>query len=65
MAISIASCRKWVTILILIDGFLQFAMLKKHLVHTKVTILILIDGFLQFNDVFIKDTSKKVSQSLF
>ena len=36
-----------VTILILIDGFLQLriAMLKKHLVH--VTILILIDGFLQ------------------
>ena len=39
-----------VTILILIDGFLQFN--KYHLLKTDeyVTILILIDGFLQFTD---------------
>ena len=36
-----------VTILILIDGFLQFGMLVHTKVKSNVTILILIDGFLQ------------------
>ena len=40
-----------VTILILIDGFLQFVLRKKqHIIICMVTILILIDGFLQFNE---------------
>ena len=39
--------RKVVTILILIDGFLQFDF-HDDLHHKKVTILILIDGFLQY-----------------
>ena len=38
---------EYVTILILIDGFLQYKMVKMELVVFKVTILILIDGFLQ------------------
>ena len=38
-----------VTILILIDGFLQYNLFKKaNKIDTYVTILILIDGFLQF-----------------
>ena len=37
-----------VTILILIDGFLQYIITTKNIHFTKVTILILIDGFLQF-----------------
>ena len=37
-----------VTILILIDGFLQFSNDKKTLLSLIVTILILIDGFLQY-----------------
>ena len=37
-----------VTILILIDGFLQFQKSFKSHTHTDVTILILIDGFLQY-----------------
>ena len=36
-----------VTILILIDGFLQSKMMDKYLENLNVTILILIDGFLQ------------------
>ena len=36
-----------VTILILIDGFLQFKQVKRHIIINNVTILILIDGFLQ------------------
>ena len=39
--------KKWVTILILIDGFLQFKMNIKDFMAHYVTILILIDGFLQ------------------
>ena len=39
---------KEVTILILIDGFLQFTNIKPALMGTDVTILILIDGFLQY-----------------
>ena len=38
---------KQVTILILIDGFLQYASDKKTTFAHEVTILILIDGFLQ------------------
>ncbi len=40
---------KFVTILILIDGFLQCEMLKDYYSQRLVTILILIDGFLQSN----------------
>ena len=40
--------KKYVTILILIDGFLQYCNLGVHNMYTKVTILILIDGFLQY-----------------
>ena len=36
-----------VTILILIDGFLQYMTVEKTKTHFNVTILILIDGFLQ------------------
>ena len=36
-----------VTILILIDGFLQFEKVEDAVFNTAVTILILIDGFLQ------------------
>ena len=39
----------YVTILILIDGFLQSSKVQKHGGSKLVTILILIDGFLQFN----------------
>ena len=39
---------KKVTILILIDGFLQYNKSDVEEVHIIVTILILIDGFLQF-----------------
>ena len=37
-----------VTILILIDGFLQYELISGKIVLDKVTILILIDGFLQY-----------------
>ena len=55
-----------VTILILIDGFLQCG-------HTslgeggvgKVTILILIDGFLQYSELYILEVLYMMSQSLF
>ena len=40
-----------VTILILIDGFLQYKMKSKKEWSSNVTILILIDGFLQFNNL--------------
>ena len=44
-----------VTILILIDGFLQYVFLKaKKLQEENVTILILIDGFLQYLSMKIK-----------
>ena len=39
---------KIVTILILIDGFLQYKQIKTYDLLKTVTILILIDGFLQF-----------------
>ena len=47
-----------VTILILIDGFLQYCYAKKAPNTYKVTILILIDGFLQY--VFLK--AKKLQE---
>ena len=47
---------KRVTILILIDGFLQYRICYRKNRGHRVTILILIDGFLQFNiDEFIKN----------
>ena len=56
---------KKVTILILIDGFLQSSILQKGGKRFNVTILILIDGFLQFNIYYT--TCQKIikSQSLF
>ena len=39
-----------VTILILIDGFLQYELIKFKKARTGVTILILIDGFLQYDN---------------
>ena len=41
-----------VTILILIDGFLQFVYALSLLLKIKVTILILIDGFLQYKVIY-------------
>ena len=40
--------KKFVTILILIDGFLQFKVRYEEFIDELVTILILIDGFLQY-----------------
>ena len=51
-----------VTILILIDGFLQFGIpLSNTRVKTKVTILILIDGFLQYKQCSEWETMPKVT----
>ena len=53
-----------VTILILIDGFLQCNNYINHVIYIRVTILILIDGFLQlYKQVIAKKEDK--SQSLF
>ena len=55
-----------VTILILIDGFLQYEMLDNAVLFGfKVTILILIDGFLQFLGGIMMERRKIASQSLF
>ena len=54
-----------VTILILIDGFLQYKAISMNYDKKEVTILILIDGFLQFNWTYIGEASLKLSQSLF
>ena len=43
-----------VTILILIDGFLQYVYNRVYFTKNKVTILILIDGFLQSKNVKMK-----------
>ena len=43
-----------VTILILIDGFLQSGHVRLRCKHPKVTILILIDGFLQLRKISLK-----------
>ena len=54
-----------VTILILIDGFLQFQQSVYLVIQGKVTILILIDGFLQYINNNVEVIAKKKSQSLF
>ena len=57
---------KKVTILILIDGFLQFGIeTPLGISHKKVTILILIDGFLQYGYILNTMFRKIRSQSLF
>ena len=53
-----------VTILILVDGFLQFATISFATIFRNVTILILVDGFLQLSNE-IQIASFKESQSLF
>ena len=53
--------RKVVTILILIDGFLQSSMLRGFGRPTMVTILILIDGFLQYDVSACSEELKKVT----
>ena len=53
-----------VTILILVDGFLQWLMKYLTVRSLLVTILILIDGFLQLLEILEKKPIKK-SQSLF
>ena len=47
---------KIVTILILIDGFLQYSKLFGFKIAKKVTILILIDGFLQYEKKLFWET---------
>ena len=55
-----------VTILILIDGFLQYRLIKiSNYTDRKVTILILIDGFLQFHIGWRHTNEFEKSQSLF
>ena len=54
-----------VTILILIDGFLQYKKVRQRGVVSFVTILILIDGFLQYNEYGIYEPIQDTSQSLF
>ena len=54
-----------VTILILIDGFLQFKTADKVVIGHEVTILILIDGFLQLRQKGNVDNISGTSQSLF
>ena len=55
----------FVTILILIDGFLQYKTIfpREFLIH--VTILILIDGFLQCDSMKVEIIVYRQSQSLF
>ena len=48
-----------VTILILVDGFLQFTCREIFKRYGRVTILILVDGFLQYILVFEQVLSKK------
>ena len=54
-----------VTILILIDGFLQFIIEESREKRNIVTILILIDGFLQYNIDGFFELLTVWSQSLF
>ena len=54
-----------VTILILVDGFLQFLMNMEALLMKTVTILILVDGFLQSDYFGVPLNRQTVSQSLF
>ena len=54
-----------VTILILVDGFLQCVKMNLNEFKAYVTILILVDGFLQYGIPFIEIFNKRMSQSLF
>ena len=54
-----------VTILILVDGFLQFGSTTAHKTFVNVTILILVDGFLQSGGLKMLKEEFLVSQSLF
>ena len=54
-----------VTILILIDGFLQYTLDNEYGVYEPVTILILIDGFLQSPQTLFFQKPLWKSQSLF
>ena len=54
-----------VTILILIDGFLQYKEVKSYNLLDTVTILILIDGFLQLTNRLVDKKKYCTSQSLF
>ena len=54
-----------VTILILIDGFLQFEEFELEELEELVTILILIDGFLQLKNDELEEFNGILSQSLF
>ena len=54
-----------VTILILIDGFLQYKTRSTQKGSIWVTILILIDGFLQYSDIKFIRFNEAGSQSLF
>ena len=59
-------CEEEVTILILIDGFLQYSKLvDTELILIDVTILILIDGFLQFRQRTNKNKEKKCHNPYF
>ena len=55
----------YVTILILVDGFLQCVIVDGVSNILRVTILILVDGFLQLEDCKIGRYHEKTSQSLF
>ena len=59
------TCIRQVTILILVDGFLQYNWWKKIKACVKVTILILVDGFLQYYLLFNLGDKYEESQSLF
>ena len=54
-----------VTILILVDGFLQYQSTFYNKRINYVTILILVDGFLQYSDTLFIDIFEQRSQSLF
>ena len=54
-----------VTILILIDGFLQYSITRVVDIDQDVTILILIDGFLQSKKVVLDETTNKCHNPYF
>ena len=49
LGVELTNFKTKVTILILIDGFLQYEFINNNIIYDKVTILILIDGFLQYH----------------
>ena len=55
---------QYVTILILVDGFLQYNIVRQELANS-VTILILVDGFLQYDKKALLSLIDEMSQSLF